>query len=121
MIKYFLTCFCIAHTISNSQSSLSTSLNVPNSIFIDYGHCNISDKDLPHCTKLTELVFAAYEEEHQHLKVCYQKSLSRVSFSSDLWSDPNLVSFMALTSHFLSRDSSGPPPLRQPTPRISSC
>ncbi|KAH9160557.1 hypothetical protein EDB89DRAFT_1804936, partial [Lactarius sanguifluus] len=70
---------------------------------IVYGHCNINEKDLPHRTKLTELVFAAYEQEHQHLK----KSLGRVSFSSDLWSDPNLVSFMALTSHFLSHDSSG--------------
>ncbi|KAI9459835.1 hypothetical protein BJY52DRAFT_1100460, partial [Lactarius psammicola] len=70
------------------------------------GHGNINEKDLPHHTKLTELIFAAYEQEHQHLKVCYQKSLGRVSFSLDLWSDPNLVSFMALTSHFLSRDNS---------------
>lgn len=75
--------------------------------FVIYGHCNISEKDLPHRTKLTELIFAAYEQEHQHLKVCYRKSLGCVSFSSDLWSDPNLVSFMALTSHFLSRDNSG--------------
>ncbi|KAH8977225.1 hypothetical protein EDB86DRAFT_2818446, partial [Lactarius hatsudake] len=30
-----------------------------------------------------------------------------ISFSSDLWSDLNLVSFMALTSHFLSCDNAG--------------
>ncbi|KAF8473053.1 hypothetical protein DFH94DRAFT_617667, partial [Russula ochroleuca] len=74
---------------------------------ITYGCLNISNEDLPHRTKVTKLIFAAYEQEHEHLKMHYQKALGRVSFSSDLWSNPNLVSFMALSSHFLSCDDSG--------------
>jgi ketopantoate reductase len=36
-----------------------------------------------------------------------QKSLGRISFTSDIWSDPNLTSFMAVTTHFCLRDEAG--------------
>jgi hypothetical protein len=31
----------------------------------------------------------------------FQSTLGRISFTSDCWSDPNLVSFLALTMHFI--------------------
>jgi hypothetical protein len=36
-----------------------------------------------------------------------QSSLGRISFTSDCWSDINLVSFLTLTAHFVARDSEG--------------
>ena len=87
--------------------------------FALYGRDNISDCDLPHRTKLIELIFKTYEKEHRKLlddfKVlcsgCYlscdcanivlQTTLARISFTSDCWSDPNLTSFLALTAHFM--------------------
>ena len=35
----------------------------------------------------------------------FQSSLGRISFTSDCWSDPNLVSFLALTAHFVVREN----------------
>ena len=32
-----------------------------------YGHDDVSERDLPHWTKLIELVFKAYEDEHRKL------------------------------------------------------
>ncbi len=32
-----------------------------------YGHDNITERDLPHRTKLVELIFKAYEDEHRKL------------------------------------------------------
>jgi len=34
------------------------------------------------------------------LKLDIEGSLGRVSFTSDIWSDPNLTSFLAITAHF---------------------
>jgi hypothetical protein len=36
-----------------------------------------------------------------------QNSEGRIAFTSDLWSDPNLRSFMAITGHFSSKDEHG--------------
>lgn len=33
-----------------------------------------------------------------------QNALGRVSFTADMWSDPNLVSFMAVTTHYCDKD-----------------
>jgi hypothetical protein len=35
----------------------------------------------------------------------FQSTLGRISFTSDCWSDPNLVSFLALTTHFIVREN----------------
>jgi hypothetical protein len=93
--------------------------------FALYGRRNVTDEDLPHRTKLTELIFNTYEEEHRKLLDDFkvsdivkcnsivltlkhtQTALGRISFTSDCWSDPNLTSFLALTAHFMVRDSNG--------------
>jgi hypothetical protein len=35
----------------------------------------------------------------------FQSALGRISFTSDCQSDPNLVSFLALTTHFIVREN----------------
>jgi hypothetical protein len=34
-----------------------------------------------------------------------QSAAGHISFTSDCWSDPNLVSFLALTAHFIAREN----------------
>jgi hypothetical protein len=88
---------------------------------------HVTERDLPDRTKLIELIFKAYEEEHQKLLdrfkvnftnhgcnsivilIWFKSALGRISFTSDCrgWSDPNLPSFLALTAHFMARDMNG--------------
>jgi hypothetical protein len=36
----------------------------------------------------------------------YQSSLGRISFTSDIWSDPNLASYVGVRAHFCAKDIS---------------
>jgi hypothetical protein len=69
------------------------------------------------------LIFNHYDEERRKLMDDFkvrcvagirtvspsilQTAQGRISFTSDCWSDPNLTSFLALTAHFIAKDSSG--------------
>jgi hypothetical protein len=75
--------------------------------FALYGRKNVTDRDLPHRTSLTNFIYKQYLEDHRNLVDEIKSSLGRVSFTSDIWSDPNLTSFMALTSHFCKRSELG--------------
>ncbi|KAF8877038.1 hypothetical protein BD779DRAFT_1403105, partial [Infundibulicybe gibba] len=66
-----------------------------------YGNTNIVESDLPHRKTLTRLITAAYENQQDELK---SGALGRISFTADIWSDPQLTSFMAITSHCMSRN-----------------
>lgn len=72
-----------------------------------YGRNNLRENDLPHRTALTKLIYETYREEYEELKNDLQHALGRVSFTSDIWSDPNLAAFMAMTSHYCARDQQG--------------
>ncbi|KAF9545852.1 hypothetical protein CPC08DRAFT_589654, partial [Agrocybe pediades] len=61
---------------------------------------DLRDGDIPHRTKLTEIIFQSYRREWLKLVRTLQESEGRISFTSDLWSDTNLRSFMAVTAHF---------------------
>ena len=37
--------------------------------------------------------------------IILQNSLGRVSLTTDAWSDPNLISFLGITAHFIARDN----------------
>ncbi|KIK87433.1 hypothetical protein PAXRUDRAFT_92123, partial [Paxillus rubicundulus Ve08.2h10] len=65
---------------------------------------DVSNKDLPHCTKLTEMIFQEYIKEHGALKEGFKNSLGRISFTADVWSDQNLIAYLAPTLHFCTRD-----------------
>ncbi|KAH9962525.1 hypothetical protein BGW80DRAFT_1116044, partial [Lactifluus volemus] len=65
---------------------------------------NLKDSDVPHRTKVTRVMFESYHHEWKKLVTELKNSEGRISFTSDLWSDPNLRSFMAVTVHFVSKD-----------------
>ncbi|KIL57715.1 hypothetical protein M378DRAFT_16075 [Amanita muscaria Koide BX008] len=75
--------------------------------FALYGRTGVLDKDLLHRTALTDLIRMSYQAEHDRIVNELQNSLGRVSFTSDIWSDPNLTAFMAVTTHFCTRDENG--------------
>ncbi|KAG1789048.1 uncharacterized protein HD556DRAFT_1191472, partial [Suillus plorans] len=68
------------------------------------GEGKIQDKNLPHCTKLTEMILNEFRTEYCKIKDDLKNSLGCISHTTDLWSDQNLDSFMALTAHFMIRD-----------------
>jgi hypothetical protein len=68
------------------------------------GDGKIEDKDLPHRTKLTQLILDEYAKEMVTIRGALATAVGRVSLTSDLWSDTNLTSHMAVTAHYISRD-----------------
>ncbi|KAH7918397.1 hypothetical protein BV22DRAFT_998179, partial [Leucogyrophana mollusca] len=60
--------------------------------------------DLPHRTKLRELVLDAWREYFNVLKRDLANAAGRVSFTTDIWSDDNLRPFLAMTAHWISND-----------------
>ncbi|PPR08205.1 hypothetical protein CVT24_001392 [Panaeolus cyanescens] len=72
-----------------------------------YGREGVTDKDLPHRTAITNLIHKMYTKEHEELKLELKQALSRISFTSDMWSDPLYASFLAVTCHFAVRNSAG--------------
>jgi len=75
--------------------------------FALYGRKNVSERDLPHRTALKNMIFRQYLEDHKELLNEIKAALGRVSFTADIWSDPNLTSFLAMTCRFSKRNAAG--------------
>ncbi|KAJ3974854.1 hypothetical protein EV361DRAFT_765168, partial [Lentinula raphanica] len=68
---------------------------------------DLQEGDIPHRTKLTELVLTQYKT-HWHEMTCEMKaSLGRISLTSDMWTNGVLRGFMAITAHYMIKDSGG--------------
>ncbi|KAF8901531.1 hypothetical protein CPB84DRAFT_1777550 [Gymnopilus junonius] len=63
----------------------------------------LNDEDIPHRTKLSELITKAFKREYAKMINEIQHSEGRVSFTSDIWSRHTLQSFMGVTGHFMVR------------------
>jgi len=81
----------------------------------------LKDTDFPHQSKALTLIKTEYDSKYQSLKMdlrvrslflaildtntycMYQDALGRVSLTSDLWSDPNQWSFMAVPAHWMAK------------------
>jgi len=81
----------------------------------------LKDTDIPHWSKALTLIKNKYDSKYQSLKdnlkvrsfcdaipdisaYCkYQDALGRVSLTSDMWSDLNRRSFMAVTAHWVAK------------------
>ncbi|EUC53839.1 transposase, putative [Rhizoctonia solani AG-3 Rhs1AP] len=61
----------------------------------------IKDSDLPHCDKLETLAYNMYCIEKDLIDKDMQSSHGSVSLTSDLWSDIQIRSFMAVTAHYI--------------------
>ncbi|KAH9950785.1 hypothetical protein B0H21DRAFT_679919, partial [Amylocystis lapponica] len=61
----------------------------------------LKDSDIPHRTTIHNRVLQVMDEHLNQLEEEMAKALGKVSFTMDLWSDPNLVPFMAVTAHWI--------------------
>ncbi|PCH38908.1 hypothetical protein WOLCODRAFT_33260, partial [Wolfiporia cocos MD-104 SS10] len=68
------------------------------------GDDNLDNSDIPHRTKLKQLLTARFSELQESIASDAQNALGRVSFTSDLWTDHQLRGFMAITLHFCTKD-----------------
>jgi len=67
------------------------------------GDGKLEDKDLPHRTKMTKIILEEFKKEWKGLAEDLQNAEGQISFTADLWSDPNLDSYMAVMAHYMSR------------------
>ncbi|KAF9032318.1 hypothetical protein BDZ89DRAFT_927273, partial [Hymenopellis radicata] len=67
------------------------------------GQGTLTNDELPHRTKLADLIFAAFEKEYAAMLDRIKNSIGRVSFTSDIWSAITLQSYMAITAHYIMR------------------
>ena len=67
------------------------------------GDGKLKDKDLPHRMKMTKTILEEFKKERKSLAEDMQNVEGRISFTMDLWSDPNLDSYMVVTAHYMSR------------------
>jgi len=75
--------------------------------FALYGRKGVKDSDFPHRTAFTDRIYRQYLDAYNALVKEIEGSLGRVSFTSDIWSDPQLASFLAMTAHWCRRDPAG--------------
>ncbi|KAF5370272.1 hypothetical protein D9758_006873 [Tetrapyrgos nigripes] len=64
---------------------------------------DLAPNDIPHRTKLMELIFSQFDNEFTNIKREIQNSLGRISYTSDMWSRGNLEGYMAVTAHYFIR------------------
>ncbi|KAJ8453438.1 hypothetical protein ONZ45_g19719 [Pleurotus djamor] len=68
------------------------------------GADKITNGDIPHRTKITIDILHEFEAEQQRLREEMERAIGRVSFTSDIWSDPNLDGYMGVTAHYIVRN-----------------
>ncbi|KAJ7617524.1 hypothetical protein DFH06DRAFT_961660, partial [Mycena polygramma] len=61
----------------------------------------LDDNDIPHRTKMSELISTRFQVEYQKMIHEIQNALGRVSFTQDIWSRVNLDSHLAITAHYI--------------------
>ncbi|TFK17490.1 hypothetical protein FA15DRAFT_553137, partial [Coprinopsis marcescibilis] len=60
----------------------------------------LQDSDIPHQTSVHSRIGKMYESHLEELQSELKKAVGKVSFTTDIWTDPNLASFMAVTAHW---------------------
>ena len=71
------------------------------------GDSKLDDKDLPKRTVITEMILNAHKEEIKNIGDDLKVAVGHISFTMDLWTDPNLHPFMAITAHYYKRNKNG--------------
>ncbi|KAG1782525.1 hypothetical protein EV702DRAFT_1192199 [Suillus placidus] len=64
---------------------------------------DLRKSDIPHRTKLCELIIETWYEYFEVLKQDLAKAEGKILFTSDLWSDNNRRLFLALTAHWIAQ------------------
>ncbi|PBK90596.1 hypothetical protein ARMGADRAFT_871755, partial [Armillaria gallica] len=60
----------------------------------------LTDNDIPHQTQLRECIMETWQEYLQQISKDMLGALGKISFTCDLWTNSNLVPFMAVTAHW---------------------
>ncbi|THU88276.1 hypothetical protein K435DRAFT_608501, partial [Dendrothele bispora CBS 962.96] len=68
-----------------------------------YIGADIQDSDIPHRTKLSQLIVQQFQKEYSKMIGDIQNALGRLSWTSDIWSRINLESYLAVTVHYVAR------------------
>ncbi|KAJ3823479.1 hypothetical protein F5880DRAFT_1467496, partial [Lentinula raphanica] len=66
---------------------------------------NLRERDIPHRTRLSELILEQYGVHWKRIVLEMKASLGRISFTSDMWSNGVLKGFMAITAHYMIKDA----------------
>ncbi|KAH9937935.1 hypothetical protein B0H21DRAFT_665216, partial [Amylocystis lapponica] len=66
---------------------------------------SLEEEDFPHRDKTHKLILARYQLEKTRMSHDAQNALGRVSFTTDLWTDKKMRSFMAITLHYCTKDT----------------
>ncbi|KAJ6542329.1 hypothetical protein DFH09DRAFT_874064, partial [Mycena vulgaris] len=61
----------------------------------------LDDGDIPHRTKLSQLISTRFHAEYTAMIREIQNALGRVAFTDDVWSRGNLDSHLAITAHYI--------------------
>ncbi|PBL03194.1 hypothetical protein ARMGADRAFT_902818, partial [Armillaria gallica] len=61
----------------------------------------LTDNDIPHRTQLRECIMEMWQEYLQQLSKDMLGALGKILFTCDLWTNSNLVLFMAVTAHWI--------------------
>ncbi|KAJ6602747.1 hypothetical protein DFH09DRAFT_867583, partial [Mycena vulgaris] len=61
----------------------------------------LEDEDIPHRTKLAQLIATRFGAEYNTMIQEIQNSMGRVSFTDDIWTRINLDSHLAITGHYI--------------------
>ncbi|KAG9096989.1 hypothetical protein FS749_007324 [Ceratobasidium sp. UAMH 11750] len=70
-------------------------------ILVYCGQGVLRDHDIPHRSKIAFEMHQVYLQEKELIVKAMQKSLGRISLTTDLWSDQLIRSFMAVTVHYI--------------------
>ncbi|KAF7986895.1 hypothetical protein HWV62_12659 [Athelia sp. TMB] len=61
----------------------------------------LRNMNIPHHTTIRARTLQVWEEHIEELSKEFEKSVGKISFTMDMWSDLNLSSFMAFTAHWI--------------------
>ncbi|VDC01199.1 unnamed protein product [Peniophora sp. CBMAI 1063] len=66
-----------------------------------YLNAELTGEDIPHRTKITEFIYELFSAQYRKLVHELQEdAISRISFTTDVWSDPQFKPYMAVTAHY---------------------
>ncbi|KAF9060233.1 hypothetical protein BDP27DRAFT_1181670, partial [Rhodocollybia butyracea] len=67
----------------------------------------LNESDIPHRTKLSELIDERFKVEYSKIIEEIRNSLGHLAITSDIWSRVNLEGYLAVTITYLHRTTSG--------------
>ncbi|KAJ7857916.1 hypothetical protein B0H14DRAFT_2351976, partial [Mycena olivaceomarginata] len=67
----------------------------------------LEDEDIPHRTKMSQLIATRFQIEYDKMIKEIQASPGCISFTHDIWSRVNLNSHLAITAHYIVRNVDG--------------